>query len=117
MRVLKYKKTARKRLHSRHATNVEREKMHISKGDTVRVMRGDYKGKEGKVIRVFPKNGRALARARQRGATRQLLPALDIGERQRAQSARHLGKRQIGQMTRLERGNPAIKFLRVHPNS
>jgi large subunit ribosomal protein L24 len=60
MRVLKYKKTARKRLHSRHATNVEREKMHISKGDTVRVMRGDYKGKEGKVIRVFPKNGRAL---------------------------------------------------------
>ena len=60
MRVLKYRKTAGKRLHSRHATSVEREKMHISKGDTVRVMRGDYKGKEGKVIRVFPKNGRAL---------------------------------------------------------
>ena len=60
MRVLKYRKTAGKRLHSRHAKNAEREKMHISKGDTVRVMRGDYKGKEGKVLRVFPKNGRAL---------------------------------------------------------
>ncbi len=60
MRVLKYRKTAGKRLHSRHGKNAEREKMHISKGDTVRVMRGDDKGKEGKVIRVFPKNGRAL---------------------------------------------------------
>ena len=60
MRVLKYRKTAGKRLSSRHAKNAEREKMHVSKGDTVRVMRGDDKGKEGKVLRVFPKNGRAL---------------------------------------------------------
>ena len=60
MRVLKYRKTAGKRLHARHAKNVERQHMHISRGDTVRVMRGDYKGKEGKVLRVFPKNGRAL---------------------------------------------------------
>ena len=60
MRVLKYRKTAGKRLSSRHGKNAEREKMHVSKGDTVRVMRGDDKGKEGKVIRVFPKNGRAL---------------------------------------------------------
>ena len=27
-------------------------------GDTVRVMRGDDKGKEGKVLRVYPKTGR-----------------------------------------------------------
>ena len=60
MRVLKYRKNAGKRLTSRHAKNAERQKMHISKGDTVRVMRGDEKGKEGKVMRVFPKNGRAL---------------------------------------------------------
>jgi large subunit ribosomal protein L24 len=60
MRVLKYRKTAGKRLSSRHAKNAERQKMHISKGDTVRVMRGDEKGREGKVMRVFPKNGRAL---------------------------------------------------------
>jgi large subunit ribosomal protein L24 len=60
MRVLKYRKKAGKRLTARHAKNAERQKMHISKGDTVRVMRGDEKGKEGKVMRVFPKNGRAL---------------------------------------------------------
>ena len=33
-------------------------KLHVSKGDTVRVMRGDDKGKEGKVLRVYPKTGR-----------------------------------------------------------
>jgi large subunit ribosomal protein L24 len=32
--------------------------MRITKGDTVRVMRGDDKGKEGKVLRVYPKTGR-----------------------------------------------------------
>ncbi|MDQ6634567.1 MAG: 50S ribosomal protein L24 [Gemmatimonadota bacterium] len=32
--------------------------MRITKGDTVRVMRGDDKGKEGKVLRVYPKRGR-----------------------------------------------------------
>ena len=60
MRVLKYKKTARKRLHARHAENSKRMKVHVSKGDTVRVMRGEEKGKEGKVIRVFLKTGRVL---------------------------------------------------------
>ena len=60
MRVLKYKKTARKRLHARHAENSKRMKVHVSRGDTVRVMRGEDKGKEGKVIRVFLKTGRVL---------------------------------------------------------
>src|SRR6186997_3005033 len=60
MRVLKYRKTAKKRNTSRHAINSERIKMRVSKGDTVRVMRGDDKGKEGKVLRVFPKTGRVL---------------------------------------------------------
>jgi len=32
--------------------------MRVTKGDTVRVMRGDDRGKEGKVLRVFPKTGR-----------------------------------------------------------
>ncbi|HEX6158718.1 MAG TPA: 50S ribosomal protein L24 [Thermoanaerobaculia bacterium] len=32
--------------------------MLITKGDTVRVMRGDDKGKEGRVLRVYPKTGR-----------------------------------------------------------
>jgi large subunit ribosomal protein L24 len=60
MRILKYRKTDRPRAvnRARHAHNVERIKLRITKGDTVRVMRGDDKGKEGKVIRVYPKTGR-----------------------------------------------------------
>ena len=60
MRVLTYRKTAKKRLHARHAENSKRMKVHVSKGDTVRVVRGEDKGKEGKVIRVFLKTGRVL---------------------------------------------------------
>ena len=60
MRVLKYRKTAKTRLHARHALNSKRMKLNVSKGDTVRVMRGEDKGKEGKVIRVFLKTGRVL---------------------------------------------------------
>ncbi len=60
MRVLKYRKTAGKRLHARHAENSKRMKLHVSKGDTVRVMRGEDKGKEGKVIRVLLKSGRVV---------------------------------------------------------
>src|SRR3712207_5512215 len=32
--------------------------MHVTKGDLVRVVRGDDKGKEGRILRVFPKTGR-----------------------------------------------------------
>ena len=60
MRVLKYRKTAKKRSRTRHGINAERVKMHVSKGDTVRVMRGDDKGKEGKILRLYPKTGRVL---------------------------------------------------------
>ncbi len=60
MRVLTYRKTAKTRLHARHAENAARQKMHVSKGDTVRVMRGEDKGKEGKVLRVYLKTGRVL---------------------------------------------------------
>jgi large subunit ribosomal protein L24 len=60
VRVLKYRKTAGNRLTARHARNAERMKLNVSKGDTVRVMRGEDKGKEGKVIRVFLKTGRVL---------------------------------------------------------
>jgi large subunit ribosomal protein L24 len=59
MRVLKYRKTAKKRNRTRHEINVERVRTRITKGDTVRVMRGEDKGKEGKVLRVFLKKGRA----------------------------------------------------------
>jgi large subunit ribosomal protein L24 len=59
MRVLKYRKNDGKRLGAvRHARKAERVLMPITKGDTVRVMRGEDKGKEGKVLRVFTKTGR-----------------------------------------------------------
>jgi large subunit ribosomal protein L24 len=44
--------------HGRHALKASREVIHVTKGDTVRVMRGDDKGKEGKVLMVYPKTGR-----------------------------------------------------------
>jgi large subunit ribosomal protein L24 len=60
MRILKHRKMDRSRAvnRKRHEDNAERQKLHVTKGDTVRVMRGDDKGKEGKVLRVYPKTGR-----------------------------------------------------------
>jgi large subunit ribosomal protein L24 len=60
MRILKHRKTDRPRAvnRKRHADNAERLKLHVAKGDTVRVVRGDDKGKEGKIIRVYRKTGR-----------------------------------------------------------
>jgi large subunit ribosomal protein L24 len=63
MRILKYRKTAKNRLTTdRHAANVERTGVHVVKGDTVRVVRGDDKGKEGTVIRVLTKKNRVLVK-------------------------------------------------------
>ena len=60
MRILKYYKKDRTRAvnRKRHEDNAERVKLRVTKGDTVRVMRGDDKGKTGEVIRVYPKTGR-----------------------------------------------------------
>lgn len=60
MRINKYRKMDRPRVvnRKRHADNAERVRIHVAKGDTVRVMRGDDKGKEGKIIRVYTKTGR-----------------------------------------------------------
>ena len=60
MRILKHRKTDRPRAvnRKRHADNAERQRLHVTKGDTVRVVRGDDKGKEGKIIRVYTKTGR-----------------------------------------------------------
>lgn len=62
MRILKHRKMDRPRAvnRKRHEDNAERQQMHVTKGDTVRVMRGDDKGKEGKILRVYPKTGRVL---------------------------------------------------------
>jgi large subunit ribosomal protein L24 len=60
MRILKHRKTDRARAvnRKRHADNAERQRIHVTKGDTVRVVRGDDKGKEGKILRVYLKTGR-----------------------------------------------------------
>ena len=60
MRILKYRKKDRtsSQNSARHALKRERVAMPISRGDTVMVLRGEDKGKDGKVLRVFPKTGR-----------------------------------------------------------
>ena len=62
MRINKHRRTDRPRAvnRKRHADNAERMKIHVTKGDTVRVVRGDDKGKEGKIIRVYLKTGRVV---------------------------------------------------------
>src|SRR6185503_18811768 len=64
MRILKYYKKDRTRAvnRKRHEENAERMKLRVTKGDTVRVMRGDDKGKTGEVIRVYPKTGRVTVK-------------------------------------------------------
>ena len=62
MRKLTYRATKRasNKNRNRHAVNAERVSMPVRKGDTVRVMRGEDKGKEGKILRVYPKTGRIV---------------------------------------------------------
>ena len=58
MRLLVHRKNEGRKYAKRHARKAERVSMPVSKGDTVRVMRGEDAGKEGKIIRVYPKTGR-----------------------------------------------------------
>src|SRR5579863_8579419 len=62
MRILTHRKTDRPRVvnRQRHHDNSSRVKLHVTTGDTVRVMRGEDKGKEGKIIRVYRKTGRVV---------------------------------------------------------
>ena len=55
MKPLVYKK-------SRNVRGMEpvRHKLHVAKGDTVRVIRGEDRGKEGKVLHVYPKKFRVV---------------------------------------------------------
>jgi large subunit ribosomal protein L24 len=55
MRPLVYKKARRRR-----TTSVQRHRMRITKGDRVRVLRGEDAGKEGQVLRVLPKTNRVV---------------------------------------------------------
>jgi large subunit ribosomal protein L24 len=53
MKPLVYKKSRNVR-----GTEPRRFKMHVAKGDTVRVIRGESRGKEGKILHVYPKRFR-----------------------------------------------------------
>ena len=55
MKPLVFKKARRKR-----TTTVTRHRMRITKGDRVRVLRGEDAGKEGQVLRVLPKVNRVV---------------------------------------------------------
>jgi large subunit ribosomal protein L24 len=57
-----YRQTDRARAvnRRRHDVNAARVAVHVVKGDTVRVVRGEDKGKEGKILRVYPKTGRVM---------------------------------------------------------
>jgi len=55
MKPLVYKKSRRER-----GREPARFKTHLAKGDTVRVIRGEYRGKEGKILRVVPKQFRVV---------------------------------------------------------
>ena len=55
MKPLVYKKSRRVR-----GTEPRRFKMHVAKGDTVRVISGEHRGKEGKILRVYPKKFRVV---------------------------------------------------------
>jgi large subunit ribosomal protein L24 len=55
MKPLVFKKARRRR-----TTTVTRHRMRITKGDRVRVLRGDEAGKEGQVLRVLPKTNRVV---------------------------------------------------------
>ena len=58
MRILTHRKRRGIRNRTRHEINSERVRLHVARGDTVRVVRGDDKGKQGKILRVFTKTGR-----------------------------------------------------------
>lgn len=48
------------RARTRRREPVARHKMHITRGDRVRVIRGDDAGTEGTVLRVIPKMNRVV---------------------------------------------------------
>jgi large subunit ribosomal protein L24 len=55
MKPLVYKKSRRVR-----GMEPKRFKLHVAKGDTVRVISGEHRGKEGKVLHVYPKKYRVV---------------------------------------------------------
>ena len=55
MRRLVYRKSRKVR-----GREPERHKLHVAKGDTVRVISGEHRGREGKILEVHPKRFRVV---------------------------------------------------------
>ena len=55
MKPLVFKKSRRVR-----GAEPPRHKLHVAKGDTVRVISGEYRGREGKILQVLPKKFRVV---------------------------------------------------------
>jgi large subunit ribosomal protein L24 len=79
MKPLKYYKSDRRRT----AARTPKPKMHVTKGDTVRVISGDQKGHTGKVLKALPATGKVVVegvnvvkrhrKARQQGEESQIV--------------------------------------------
>lgn len=51
---------ARPIMGGRRGKPAERQKMHVRRGDRVRVIRGNFAGSEGTILRVLPKENRVV---------------------------------------------------------
>src|SRR5207247_10280176 len=58
MKPLVYKKSRREQ----RRTAPIRHKMHVAKGDVVRVISGEHRGKEGKILHVYPRSFRGAGK-------------------------------------------------------
>ncbi len=65
-----------------------RARVHVRRGDTVEVITGKHRGKRGKVLRVFPEDGRIIAEgvmvAKRHMKPTQKMPAGGIVEKEMA---------------------------------
>ena len=74
-----------------------------------REMADDVRGRQEPPWRVVERVGGPLAGRVERAPAAQTRSPFDVGGRQRAQGARHLGRRHIAQVPRLEVGDPRVE--------
>ncbi len=96
-------------------------KLHIKKDDMVMVISGNSKGKKGKVVKVFPKLGKALVEGVNM-VTKHLKPTQDSeGGRVQEEAALHVAKLMVidksGNPTRIGRKLVDGKLVRYSKKS
>lgn len=99
-------------LHAHLSDELRREygvrSLRVRTGDVVKVLRGSYRGVEGKVIRVYPEEGRlaieGLTRQNSRGesvpvkihASKVMITKLNLDDKLRRQKLEELKARKVG---------------------